>query len=78
MSVVDLRAEPLSLDSILVRLKRLKPDEVLTLIHAEDPQPLLDDLRSVHPGRWDFQRMHRTRTDGAWVVYVKRSRGGSS
>lgn len=78
MSVVDLRAEQLSREDILSRLKRLKPGEVLTLICAEDPQSLLDDLRSVHSGRWDVQKMYRTRTDGAWVLYAKRSRGGSS
>ena len=77
MSVVDLRTEQLSRDGILIRLKRLKPGEVLALIYGEDPQPLLEDLKSIHPGRWDFQKMHRTRTDGAWVLYAKRSRGGS-
>ena len=77
---IDIRQIPEGdrLSSVLSAAEKLPFDEVLTLITAEDPQPIATAVTAALGDTVDVQRLRWGGKELTWRLHVKRSRRPSA
>ena len=73
---IDIREVPEGerLSRALDAIESLPLDEVLTLVTAEDPLPMLQDIKAAHGDDVDVQRLRWAGKQISWRLHVKKSR----
>jgi len=73
---IDIREVPEGerLSRVLTAVESLPFGEVLTLITAEDPQPIADDVKAVHGDDVDVERLRWGGKSLTWRLHMKKSR----
>jgi uncharacterized protein (DUF2249 family) len=73
---IDIREVPEGdrLTKVLDSIEKLKIGEILTLITADDPQPIADDVLAAHGDDVDIQRLRWGGKSVTWRLHVKKSR----
>jgi uncharacterized protein (DUF2249 family) len=62
------------LDRVLEAIDGLATGDVLTLLSADNPQPLAEELKRIHGEDLDLQRLRWGGKTVSWRLHIKKSR----